>query len=292
MEITYTMSELKSLLKESSSEFKAKLGDGVESKNKEINGKAYSDAKKRAKDYDGGLENEVLEEKPDYEKTDANKTTLDYEPENASKDYKDRVHANVKGYSSKQEMENGLAKDGDFSDNEKIYQAIKKSGQEMHKNEKDFKATGLQAHNMPKGTFDKDEMYESKDGFDMRNMINSIVSKTNNLNEEKKPRVKSVVFKKTSFISEGHMLSRIPDEFKVEGEQFKMKDKNGNEYLIEWRNNKGNILEHKNLEGRNQSITRMIEMFEYKSTYSKSSKMNEGEDAFKSALNNVRKLND
>ena len=287
---TYKVGDLKKLISESSNEFKAKLGNGVESKNKEINGKAYSDAKKRAKDYDGGLEHEMLEEKPEYEKLDANKTPLDYNPENVSKEYKERVKANVKGYSSKAEMENGLPKTGDFSDNEKVYNQIKKSGQEMHKNQKEFAKSGLQARNWPDSAFEKEEMYESKDAFNMRNMINDIVSRTSNISEERKKNTKVVYFKKTEFITEGQMLSKIPDEFKTEGEQFKMKDKTGNEYLIEWRNNKGNILEHKNLNGRNQSIARMIEMYDYKSSDSKSSRLNEGEDMLTSSFEHVRKL--
>jgi hypothetical protein len=87
-------------------------------------------------------------------------------------------------------------------------------------------------------------MYESKEGFDMRNMINrfktaSTIEKEP-LREQKS--VKTVYFKKTSFLNEGHMVSRIPDEFKNEGTQFKMKDKHGSEYLVEWSNNKANIL--------------------------------------------------
>ena len=99
---------LKQLVAESSNEFKAVLGPGVESGNKTNNGKAYSDAKKRAKDYDGGLEKEVGEERPKYEKWDDNKTTLDYNLPNASKKYKDRVKAQVKGYTSELEEKNGL----------------------------------------------------------------------------------------------------------------------------------------------------------------------------------------
>ena len=219
MEQTLSVKALKRLVAESSNEFKAVLGPNVEKENKSNNGKAYSDAKKRAKDYDGGLAKE--EKKTKYEKTDGNKTTLDACPENASESYKKRVHAQVKGYASEQEMDNGIEKQGDYSNNENIYQAIKKSGQEMHDNEQSFKETGLQASKMPKETFKKEEMYESRDGFDMRNLINTIKE---NSHIEKTPvheqkSVKTVFFKKTSFLNEGHMISRIPDEFKNEGTQ-------------------------------------------------------------------------
>ena len=145
MEQVISVKALKNLISEGSSEFKANMGPNVESEDKKNNGKAYSDAKKRAKDFDGGLSKELGDDKPKYEKTDGNKTLLDYTPENASDEYKKRVHAQMKGYTSEAEMNNGIEKSGDFSDNDNIYKGIKKSGEEMHKNEEDFKASGLQA---------------------------------------------------------------------------------------------------------------------------------------------------
>ena len=60
---TYNVGDLRKLVTESS-EFKPKIGDGVESENKKNNGKAYKDAKTRANDYDGGLKAD--EKKPKY----------------------------------------------------------------------------------------------------------------------------------------------------------------------------------------------------------------------------------
>ena len=176
MEQTLTVKALKELIAESSNEFKAVLGANVESENKSNNGKAYSDAKKRAKDYDGGISNEKKKEK--YEKLDGNKTTLDYTPDNVSDDYKKRVHAQVKGYSSVQEMENDIEKQDDYSNNDNIYQGIKKCGERMHNDEETFKTSGLQAKNLPKEIYKQQEMYESKDGFDMRNLINTFKTKS------------------------------------------------------------------------------------------------------------------
>lgn len=267
MEMTYKVGDFKKLIKESSNEFKAVLGPNVESEDKKNNGKAYKEAKKRAQDYDGGLSKEVGEEKNEYIKSDANRTTLDYEPENVTDDYKKRVHAQVKGYSSVAEMENGLEKTGDFSDNENIYKSIKKTGQEIHKNIEDFKKSGLQASQMPEKTFKKGEMYESKEGVDMRNMLNALKSKSYipkcTLNENKK--LKTVFFKKTTFLTEGHMISRIPDEFKNEGEQFKMKDKNGNEYIVEWNNGKANVISHLNKMKIEESFKKFHEISNYSS---------------------------
>ena len=63
MEQTLSVKALKRLVAESSNEFKAVLGPNVEKENKSNNGKAYRDAKKRAKDYDGGLAKEVGKDK-------------------------------------------------------------------------------------------------------------------------------------------------------------------------------------------------------------------------------------
>ena len=267
MEQIVTVEALKKLIAESSNEFKAVLGPNVESENKKNNGKAYSDAKKRAKDFDGGLSKEMGEDKTKYIKTDPNLTLLDYQPENVSDDYKKRVHAQVKGYTSVAEMENGLEKTGDFSNNDNIYKAIKKSGQEIHNNVEDFKKSGLRGSNLPEKTFKKEEMYESKEGLEMRNIIDSL--KRNSyipkpvLKETK--NMKTVVFKKTVFLTENHMISRIPDEMKNDGEQFKMKDKNGSEYIVEWNNGKACVISHINKHKIDESFKKFHELSNYSS---------------------------
>lgn len=268
MEQVISVKALKKLISESSNEFKAKLGPNVESEDKKNNGKAYSDAKKRAKDFDGGLSKELGEEKPKYEKVDYNKTTLDYTPDNASDDYKKRVHAQVKGYTSVAEMENGLEKTGDFSDNDNIYQGIKKSGQEMHDTEEKIKASGLQAREMPKKTFVKGEMYESKEGVDMRNIIDSLkaASYLPKPTLKENVKLKTVFFKKTNFLNEEHMISRIPDEFKNEGNQFKMKDKQGSEYIVEWNNGKANVISYENKEKINETLNKFHKITNFEST--------------------------
>lgn len=297
MEKTFKVGDLKRFIAESSNEFKPVLGVNVEKDNKSINDKAYKDAKQRAKDYDGGLEN-VGGKRVKYEKNDANRTTLDYEPENVSDDYKKRVKAQVEGYTSEHEKNNKIEKSGDFSDNENIYNGIKKSGQELHNGEKDMKKSGLQGREWPEKVFDREEMYESKEGFDMKQMINRMRilqenSETVNnepLNEHR--NIKTIFFKKTEFLTEGHMLSRIPDEFKTEGEQFKMKDKTGNTYLVEWKNNKGVIISHSNKQGMNESLSRMKDLYSYSSTDTNTtlnSRLNEDAN-FNSTLNNARKI--
>ena len=89
-QIKINVGELRKLLRESSTEFKAKLGQNVEADNKRNNEKSYKEAEKRAKDYDGGLGEVKKDELP--EKYDANRTTLDYNPRTEpDKEYKDKV---------------------------------------------------------------------------------------------------------------------------------------------------------------------------------------------------------
>ena len=277
MEQVLTVKAIKGLIKESQQEFKAKLGNGVESGNKTNNGKAYSDAKKRAKDFDGGLSDEVGEKKADYKKEDFNKTLMDYTPDNVTPEYKKRV---------KKEFVNG------DKENEKIYKELKKSGEEQQKNEKELKKSGLQAREWPDEVFDKGNMYESRDGFDMRKMLNSLNEKTTR-KQFNESHVKTVLFKKTEFLNEAHMISRIPDDFKKNGTSFKMKDKNGSEYLVEWDNNKANIIEHTNKKGMDESISRMKELFDYRPSDTKtnySDRLNENDDKFQETLNKMRKI--
>lgn len=287
MNVVYKVGDLKRLVTESSNEFKAVLGPNVESDNKKNNGKAYSDAKKRAKDYDGGLEKELGEDKPKYEKLDANKTTLDYNPANVTDAYKKRVKAQAKGYTSELEEKNGLEKAGDFSDNENIYNGIKDAGQKIHKAEDEYKFTKVQVRDQNPKPYSKDEMYESKEGFDMRNMIDRF--RANEKQTVLKEHVKTVYFKKTQFLNEEHMFSRIPDEFKKEGEQFKMKDKTGSEYLIEWKYGAPRIEGYSNKSALDESISRIKSMYNYSSIDSKS-RLAEGEDAVVDTLNKVRKI--
>ena len=46
---------------------------------------------------------------------------------------------------------------------------------------------------------------------------------------------KRLIFKKTTFVNESQMLSRIPEEYKVDGQKIYMKDCKGNEYIVECR---------------------------------------------------------
>lgn len=297
MNLTFSYGDLKKIIAESSSEFKAKLGPNVESDDKKNNGKAYDEAKKRAKDYDGGLNKEVGEDRPKYEKVDDNRTTLDYEVDNAGTDYKKRVKAQVHGYTSELEEKNGIEKTGDFSDNPNIYNGIKKSGEAIQKGRQIAKEIGLTARECPKATFEHGNMYvnESQDGSNMRKSIDALAEKTDIpapvVNENKS--IKTVYFKKTEFLTEEHMMSRIPDEFKQDGEQFKMKDKKGEEYLVEWKDGKGTVISHEYKEGHKNEMDRMKKLWEYKTKDTKTTqryRAEEGEGELKNMIDLMRKI--
>ena len=271
--MTYKVSDIRSMIQESSNEFKARLGSGVKSGNETNNGKAYPDAEKRAKDYDGGLADSIKVAK--YDKTregnDENRTTLDYEVDNVDQAYKDRIKAQAEGYTSVAEKENGIEKQGDFEDNKQIFKAITDDADQWKEKMVNARASGLAAR-----TYDKEKTVKHGDLYEGKN-------------------VKTAYFKKTTFLTEGHMMSRIPDEFKVEENVFRMKDKTGNTYLLEWKNGRAEIISHSNKQGMNESIERMKALAGYKASdyykgTSTASRVNEDNDAFTETLNKARKI--
>lgn len=265
---TYTINELKTLINESSNDFKAKVADGVNTTNKRENKKAYKDAKQKVKSFDGGG-NELKSNRKNYDKLDGNKTTLDYSIDGElSSEQKDRIKAQAEGYTSTLEKNNGIEKVGDFSD--ASYKQFKKSGKEMAKNKVDAKKTGLTARELPKSAFEKEDLYK----------------------ESKKISVLN--FKNTTFLNESHMISRIPDDYKTEGKRFKVKDADYNEFIVEWKENEANILSYENKKKLNESIEKFHKLSGYnsknvfKNTTAKS-RLNEGNE-FNNILNKSREI--
>lgn len=242
----YTVGQIKNLIRESSQEFSPKLGVNVSRENMKNNEDSYKDSEKRSKDFNGSI---TLPNKPKNIKNDYNKTTLDssftYDP---GKEYKDRVKAQAKGYSSKMEEDNDIEKDGDFNGNEAMYDELKKSHEKMAKNALIGKKAGLAAREMPPETFDRDSMFENK------------------------LRTKRLTFKHSVFLGEEHMLSHIPDEFKINGQRLIMKDSADNEYLVEWvvDDNKniseGNVISYSNKRKLNEELNRIKDLYNYKSS--------------------------
>ena len=265
----FSIGDLKALVMESKSEFEPKLGDGVESEDKKNNKEAYKNAEKRS----GAKEVKV---KHDMDRSaDGNKTMTDLELDaEPSADWKKKVHAQAEGYTSVAEKNNGEEKIGEFGDD--FYKANAKAGKEKSKNKKDFKQSGLRGKELPENWFEKESMYEHK--------------------------IKTVRFKKTSFLTEEHMISKIPDEMKFEGNIFKMTDKNENTYIVEWKKDEYKnvedavILEHTDNRKINESLERMKSLYNFKHStqYAKTTgqdRLNESGCGFTSTLENIRKYN-
>lgn len=244
-QVSISVGDLKRIIAESSSEFKAKLGPNVEADNKKNNEKSYKDSEKRAKDYDGGLAKE--EKKNLQKKEDYNRTTLDYNPINEpDKETKDRIEAQAEGYTSKLEKDNDIEKVGNFDGNKKIAKQFKDQAEKISDERAELAHTGLQARMMDKDKFKKNTMFESK------------------------PGAKRLRFKHTKFMNESQVLTRIPEQYKVDGQVIYMCDKADNEYIVECvRSERSglietNIVSYGNKTAMNEQMNRIQELMDFK----------------------------
>lgn len=274
----YTISELKQLISESAKtdkpksvpakDFKPRLGAGVEDSNQKENSKTYDAAKKRAHDFDGGG-NEVVEERMEMEKEDDNATTLDYLIDGApDEDFRKKVKAQAEGYTSVKEKNNGIEKSGKFSDFS--YKEFKASGERRAAEREYMKKSGLVGRGAQPDKFKKDGLYS----------------------ESKKIAVLN--FKNTTFLNESQMISRIPDDYKIDGNRFKVRDAGENEFIVEWKEGEASILSYENKKKLNESIEKFHKLSGYKSkeqfkTSSAQSRLNESTN-FDSILNKARIL--
>lgn len=246
-EYIYTVGELKNIIKESSKQVSPKLGNNVSNDNIKNNNDYYKETTKKIKEYNSNLpkNNENKKLPP---KMDGNKTTLDSSfSVNPDKSYKDRIKAQAKGYTSTYEENNNIEKNGEFDENSKIYDNLKDAHDEMAKITLANKKSGLAAREMPSSTFEKESMYENR-------------------------KTKRLYFKHTKFLGESHMLSRIPEEYKLNGQRIIMKDCDDNEYMVEWviDNDKniseGKIIWHENKKAINEEMNRIKNLMAYKSS--------------------------
>lgn len=249
----YTLSEFCKVLKESQ-EFKARKGKNVESEDKKNNEKAVNDILKQGKKFDGGLSDKKKKENP-RDITDYNKTTLDndfaYEP---SKEYKDRVKAQVHGFPSVENEKNSKIEEEndslDFEGNKDFYEQNAEKRKKVADARQTDKHAGLKSHNLPKETFKDNTLYT---------------------NESRK--MKRLNFSKTVFLNETEMMKKIPDDMKIDGNKFYMKDAVGNEYLVECVKDKAindiihtKVVDYRNKEKIDETFKRMKELYGYKSS--------------------------
>lgn len=275
----YTFSELKRILEESTSEYKPKIGSKVIRDDAQNNVKAVKDIMKET----GVIEDKVEDTKRDTNPEniyDTNKTTLDvnfaYEP---SKDYKERVKAQVHGYASKEHEKNSDTDESvDVSGNEKFYDEQEKKSKEQNKKETDERHAGLKSHNLDKENFKDKTIYT---------------------NESKK--MKKLHFKNTVFLSESQVIKKVPDDYKTDGNRFIMEDKNNNQYLVECKVDDNlvgftqlTVTKKDTKEQVAEQIKRMQQLFEYKSSdyfkdTTKESRLNEDKN-LSELINKVKEL--
>lgn len=272
--ISYRVGDLKAFVKESVNQFKPVLGPNVESDNKRNNDKSYKEAEKRAKDYDGGLKEPKKGELP--KKLDGNKTTLDYNPSTEPDEkYKKKVQAQAKGYTSELEEKNGNERGGvEMDDEGRILKQFNDARDKTEDKKKAIQRAGLTARELPEKTFDKNHLNESK------------------------PKEKKLLFKHTKFINEAQVYSRVPEEYKTNGQVIYMNDNAGNEYIVECvKSEKSGCVEphiigHKNDRVMNEQVNRIHELMGYNENSTTCSqtpqeRLNES-DAFKNIMGIAR----
>ena len=240
---------------------------------KKINNKAYSDITKETSKYDGGLTKSNRKIGGGIGATD-NKGMHDLTYDNINKPFQDRVKSQMKGYTSKDAEEKHKNDDfgnATFDNNGKIYDAAKDHAKAAKQGKDTAAEIGLTSSKLNKNDIEDNDktMYENK-------------------------KIKRLTFK-TQFISEGHMLSKVPDELKVEGKKFIMRDTADNEYLVEWSNKEPNVTKKVNMTLVNEQKNRIKELWGYKSpesNHSTSSFRVQENKGFNDMVNRARKLMD
>lgn len=275
MNKVYRVGDLRRIIKESATnnEFRPVYGSGVQDDNKKINRQAYNEIEKETSSYDGGIDKKENKKNITVTPTE-NKGMSDLEYDGISKPFKDKVKSQLKGYTSAEAEK--LHKDDDFGnavfDASKESEFFAKHAKELKKEKDALKGSGLTGNTKDKSEIEKhsDTMFESK-------------------------KMKNIKFKHTEFISEGHMLSKVPDEFKVEGNKFVMSDSEGNSYIVEWHKNEAPDVEKKiNKKMVNEELNRIKNLYNYRSkdyfkTTNNKDRINENSE-FSNMIDKARKL--
>ena len=241
---------------------------------KKTNEKAYSDIKKETEKYDGGLTKKDSKKLGGGISATDNKGMHDLVYDNISKPFKDRIKSQMKGYVSKDaedKHKNDEFGNATFDKDENIYNAAKEHAKAVKQGKDTAAEIGLTGRELNK---------------------NDIEKNTETMEESKK--IKMLSFKNTKFLSEGHMMTMIPDEFKVEGKRFIMRDGADNQYLVEWTAKEPNVTKKLNMTLVNEQKERMKQLWGYKSaeakTYTSNFRIQENNE-FTDMVRKARKLN-
>lgn len=261
--------ELRRVLTEATNEFKPVTFGQDETK--KINNKAYRDIKNETDKYDGGVGKKDQKPGGGISATD-NKGMHDLTYDNINKPFMERTKSQMKGYVSK-DAEGKHKSDefgnATFDNNGKIYDAAKDHAEAAKQGKDTAAEIGLTGSKLNKKDIEDNDktMYESR-------------------------KIKRLTFK-TQFISEGHMLSEIPDELKVEGKRFIMRDTADNEYLVEWNSKEPVVTKKVNMTLVNEQKDRIKQLWGYKSAEANMStpsfRIQEGKE-FSDMINKAREL--
>lgn len=252
--INYRVGDLRRIVRESKDEFNPVVGPGVEKEDTKNNREAYNDAKKRAKDYDGGLTQPEKKKFPEVE--DGNRSMADLNPRTEpTKAYKDDNEARLKGYSSSMEEKNGIEKAGaEF--NEDPGKRLKDAAKKRDEVQAALATSGLVSRELKNSKATEEGTVDSK--------------LKNTLFKESAPKPKRLHFKHTKFLNESKMLTLIPEEYKRDGQKIFMVDSAGNEYTVMCENCVAtnsvevNVVGYNNQNVLNEQVDRMNELFDYK----------------------------
>lgn len=263
--------ELRRILsEESKNEFKPVIFGDTESKR--INGKAYNDIKKETSKYNGGV-GDMPHINKNPSSINDNKGMQDLEYDSINQPYNERVKSQMKGYTSKKAEDmhkNDDFGNAEFDDSEKFYTAAKKQAADFRKKKDKASEIGLTGRELPKD--------------DIRKLRKTIGESS---------KIKQLKFKNTRFLSEGHMISLIPDEYKKNGKRFIMRDSKDNQYLVEWSGNTPNVTKKVNMSVVNEEKNRIKELWGYKSAEAINStpqtRLNEA-NKFSDMIDKARKL--
>lgn len=268
---SYRFGDLRKKLRESTSEFKPVFGDGVESAEKDLNLKAYQDIKKETENYNKGLKQPGGDNRVESINAQLNMGMSDIEYDNETgKKFNDNTIAGYEGYTSALDKKNHKDEElGNATRNPELAQALVDKAKQTKKEKDSYSEVGITNIQKP-----KDATHLHKD---------VVESKTINM----------LKFKHVQFISESHMLSHVPDEYKVEGKRFCMQDCKGNKYLIEW-HEKPETKKMINESQVNSEMNRIKELFNYngKANNTTNSIMVNENKGIEDMLVRVRKLMD
>lgn len=256
------------------SEFKPVFGKGVEKDDQKINDKAYADMNQEIKNYYKGISDIRQRASEGYDYSDGKGMSDIRFDGPVGDDYVKRIEAQLRGYTSadaEKAHKNDPFGNADFGD--KKYTERFKKNAKWHKDRRgDATKIGLTGRELDPKEVDR--------------------LRTTAFNENKK--IRRLTFKNTQFISESHMMSRIPDDMKVEGKRFIMRDAMQNEYLVEWHRRMPEVTKMVNKRVVNEEMKRIKELygFEHGKNHTSPQERIQEDTEFSDMLNRARSLSD